>query len=192
MSLSVTDICNLALQKVGAAKITSINDSTPSARACLTCYENERKSLLRRYAWKFAIKLVQLSADATAPAFGKSASFTLPADYISILPPHDSENFDHVDWVVQGGKIYSNNTDELDLRYIYDVTTTGLMDPLFIEALSARMALQMVEVLTQSNVKKADLFVYVKDAIAEAKRANSFETVNIASPDTGWFTIRDT
>ncbi len=190
MSLSVTDVCNLALQKLGAAKITSISDSTPSARACLTCYENTRKLLLKKYGWKFATKMVQLSADATPPLFGKAASFTLPADYIKMLPPLGCWNWNGLDRVVQNGKILSDNTAELDLRYTADITDVGVMDPLFIEALATSMALQMCEVLTQSNQKKADIYIYLKDAIADARNSSSFEEVPPDAPDSSWFTVR--
>lgn len=188
---SITDICNRALQKVGAPRITSISDSTPSARACNDCYAILRRKLYKMYAWKFAIKMTQLTADGTAPAFGREASFTLPADYISILPPFEGSNFEGLDWVVQGGKIYSDNDDELDLRYVADIETASLMDPLYVEALASLMAVELCEILTQSNTKKAALVEDFKDCIAEAKRGNSFESVAIVSPDTTWVTIRD-
>lgn len=143
------------------------------------------------YQWKFAIKTTQITADATDPSFGRAASFTLPADYISILPPYDGYNFDGLDWIVQGGKIYSDNDDELDLRYVADITTASLMDPLFVEALAALMGMELAEVLTQSNSKKEYCKEDFDKWIALAKRANSFETVPQVAPDTSWVVVRD-
>lgn len=192
MAFTTVDIYNRALQKVGvSSKVTSISENSPGARACNTCYDSLRLSLLRSYGWKFATKLVQLAPDGTAPVFGKAASFTLPADYVRLLPPYEESNFDSLDWVIQGGKLYTNTTNEIDLRYTADVTNAELMDPIFREALSALMASELCESLTQSNIKKADLRQDFKDVVGEAARANSFESVAATSPATSWDTVRN-
>ncbi len=190
-SFSVTDICNRALQKVGAARITAISDATPSARACNAMYDSLRQRLYAEYPWKFAIKRTQVTADGTAPAFGKAASFTLPADFIALVPPDQDFNYDAIDWLIEGDKLLADTTDELNLRYIGDITTVSSMHPLFREALSCLMAQELAEVLTQSNSKKAYSSDDFKDVIMRARQSNAFLGTAQRHPDTSFVTVRD-
>jgi hypothetical protein len=64
-STSVVEICNRALQKLGAARITSLTQDTPNARSCNVAYNVLRKAELRSHPWSFAIKRAELAADAS-------------------------------------------------------------------------------------------------------------------------------
>ena len=88
---SVVDICNRALQKLGAESITSLTQNTENARACNSCFEFLRDAELRAHPWNFAIKRAQLAADLTPPEFGYDLRYQLPSDYLRLLP---SDSFD--------------------------------------------------------------------------------------------------
>ena len=71
MASSEAEICNLALQEVGAQRILSLNDDTVEAKLCKDFYSNVRDELLRSHPWKFAIKRVALAeVSGSTPAFG--------------------------------------------------------------------------------------------------------------------------
>lgn len=187
---SVVEICNRALQKVGAPAITSLSDNSKSARECNVAYEPVRDALLREFPWKFAIKRVSLAADATDPDFGRATAFSLPADYIALLPPYEDTNFEALDWIVEGGKLLTNDSAPLPVRYVSKITDPNLMDPLFREALSAYIADEICEALTQSNSKKLTCENVKKETIKKARQAGSFESTVSLPPEDTFLTSR--
>ena len=187
---SVVEIYNRALQKVGAKRVVSVDENSNSARACTACYESLRDAELTDHRWAFAIKRANLAADSTAPEFGRETSFTLPADCLRIIPPYpEMDNFDR-DWVIENGKILTNDSAPLYIRYIARITDPNQMDATFREALSARMSFEMVEELTQSPGKKEALRQDYKDAIAKARKTSAIQSVPIVGVEDSWIAKR--
>ena len=186
MSQSVVDICNSALQRVGATSILSILDNSPEARACNIDYDSNRRDELRKFKWNFAIERVVLAPDSTAPAFDYTYAFSMPSDCIRILRP----NTPNLDWQIEGRKILTNDSNVLNLRYISDVTDANYFDPSFYNVVCAALAVDLVERLTQSNTKKQLLIKDYNDAVGDAKRANAFEAGPEEAPDDDWLIAR--
>jgi hypothetical protein len=202
MAQTQTDICNSALQRVGAATIANITDNSREARACAVAYDSNRRSELRKRAWKFAIKRVVLSADANAPAFEFAYAFSLPADCVRVILP---KNDPCLDWFIEGRKILTNLSQSpylgagaqaaatgpaLYLRYVSDITDCSQFDPNFYDLVSIAMALDICEPLTQSNQKKQLLSAEYKDTAAAAAKANSFEMLPEIPVDDDWWLAR--
>ena len=78
----ITTICNSALAKVGAARITALTEGSRNANLCAELYAACRDDLLRAHSWNFAMARAQLARAAEAPAFGFAAAHVLPADWI--------------------------------------------------------------------------------------------------------------
>lgn len=186
--VSETLICNRALQKLGAARITSRTENSSEARACNTVYELLRDAELRAHPWNFAGKRVQLAAESTVPSFGKAYQYPLPTDFLK-LREDDVPTYSR-DWIIEGKKILTDEGGPLNVRYTKTVTDVTEMDPLFIEALACKMAIEMCEELTQSNSKKESAKDDYKIAIKEARRANAFDRIAQASPEDEWITVR--
>ncbi len=187
---SKVEICNRALQKLGAKRIVSLDDDSVAARACNVAFEPVKLAELRDHSWTFAIGRFSLAADDPPPEFGPQNSFSLPSNYLRLLPPDFQSNLDSLDWLIEGKKILTNDSAPLQIRCVTDVTDPNLMDPLFREALSSRLALELCEQLTQSNTKKADIKAEYKDNINEARRTNAIERPAVLPPDDGWITVR--
>jgi hypothetical protein len=183
---SVVGICNRALQRLGAARIVSLDDDTKNARACNNAYAPVRDALIRRYRWSFAITRAQLAADATAPAFGFANAFPLPADCLGVIPPNESD----VDWTVEGRAILSDWGAPLEVRYKKVVTDPNDMHADFRELLSLQLAAAMCEEITQSNTKMESIKDDIKTALADAKRNNAFEQTPDEPPEDTWITAR--
>lgn len=186
MAVSDTSVCNLALQKLGATRITSLTENSRNARSCNACYETLRDSRLRKSAWNFAIKRTTLAPDADEPEFEFGYAFTLPTDCLRILPPARNG----LDWQIENGKILTNDGDSLEVRYISRVTDPTLFDPCFVELLACDLADHMCEEITQSNTKKEAIKVDRKEAMAEARRANAFEKTSDEPPEDPWLAAR--
>ena len=188
---STVEIANRALQILGAKRIVSLTEDSRNARAINAAFEPVKRAELRKHPWSFAIKRVQLAADATAPAFTKTNSFPLPSDFIRLLSPDPEVNFNDLDWNIEGQSIITNDDAPLDARYIYDVTNPNIFDMLFREALAAKLAEQLCEEITQSNSKVATAQSFYTTAIAEAKRANAIEKVAEEPPTDTWVSVRE-
>lgn len=187
---SEVDICNRGLQKLGASRITSLLQDTPNARSCNTAYPNLRDKLLRSHPWRFAITRATLAADATEPDWGKANAFQLPSDCLRVLAPYPEDNLNSHDWEIEGRKIYTDDSDPLYIRYIKREEDPNQFDALFAECLSALIALELCEEITQSNTKKADLKEDYELSIREARKANAFESISAAPPEDEWITKR--
>lgn len=189
---SKVEICNRALQKLGAKRITSLTDTNSvSAKAMNLAYEPVKKALLRAHPWSFAITRAELAADASAPDWGRANAFQLPSDYLRLADDYEEDGVNDRDWEIEGSKIYTDDSDPIYIRYVKDVTDPNDFDPLFAEALSTRLALETCEELTQSNSKKEGLIADEKKIIAEARRANAIERRPKKSVEDTWVTCRN-
>lgn len=188
---SVVGVCNSALQKLGSpARITSLSDNSPTARALSVSYESVRDKLLRASPWNFAIKRAQLAASATDPLFTKDHAYPLPSDFLRLLPTDPEDNANTLDWQIESGSIVTNDDAPLEIRYIWRVTDPNAMDVLFLDLWAVELALQLCYEITGSNQKKAALLEERKTILREAKRVNAIESEAPRPPDDTWITAR--
>lgn len=197
---SQTDICNSALNRLGAKTILNINENSREARACQVQYDSNRRDELRKYRWNFAIQRVQLAPDSVGPDFDFDYSFTIPSDCLRVLLP----NTTNLDWVLEGRKILTNDPQKnvtidgtttttsafLNLRYIADVEDPVQWDPSFYNLVSIALAIDLCEIITQSNTKKQMLNAEYNDAVRGARLASAFEKIPTEAPTDTWILAR--
>lgn len=192
MATSEVSICNLGLQKLGAARIASLTEASKNARECNACYEHLRDTELRSNKWKFALSRSILAPSSTAPTFVYNKAFPLPADCLRPIFPVRLG----IDWKVENHEgvpsILTNDGTSINLRYIKKITDPTLFDPLFVEALACKIAFHLCEAITQSNSKKdaaERAYIY---AIREARRLNAIEIGTFKQPVDEWVAARRT
>ena len=179
-------ICNRALQKLGAERIISLTQDSRNARSCNSVYAVARDAELRAHPWSFAIRRVILAPDAEAPVFEYAYAFSIPADCLRILTPIDTS----CGWAVESNKILTNIGTTLNLRYVSRVEEPNVFDSLFREVLSARIAVELCEEITQSNSKAQLASGAYEQAIKMAKKCNAFERTSEFPPEDSWITAR--
>jgi len=86
---SVVDICNSALNLLGASTISALTDDTKNARLCNQRYEPVRNRIFRSHPWNCLIKRVQLAQDSAAPVIEFANQYTLPTDCLRVLKIHN-------------------------------------------------------------------------------------------------------
>lgn len=182
---SEVDICNLALQRLGAKSITSLTENSKNARECNRIYAHARDSELRAHPWAFARKRVQLAASSTAPTFGFDNAFPLPADYLRILPTAAQEDFQ-----IEDRSILTDDGSPLDVIYIKRVTDPNEFDQLFSDLLVSRIALDMAEIITQSKNKIEIANTRYTLLKREARKINAFEGPAQEPGESTWVTAR--
>lgn len=190
MAISDVTIGNLALQKLGAVRITSLTDDSRNARSINAAYEQIRNRELRRYLWSFAKSRASLAASAIAPDFDFDYAYPVPTDFLRLILPPDNR----LDWVIerhQGRRaILTNDAGPLQVRYVALVTDPTEFDPLFAEAFACALAWHCCEEITQSNQKKADISAEYKDAIRAARQTNAFEVLPVDAAEDTWLSAR--
>lgn len=172
MAISQVSICNSALVKLGAEPISSLSQSTKSAKSLAAIYDQVRDEVLRAHPWHFATKRVILVPNATVPAFGYDFSFDLPNDYLRIVDDEDPDT----DYVIENGQILSN-MDNLNIRYVYRNAAEDQWDACFAEAFSCRLAREVCYALTQSATLVQGMDSLYKAALQSARTMNGSEGI---------------
>lgn len=196
---SQVEICNYALSVLGAGAITSLSDSSESARVMTRFWDMARQSELRKHFWSFALKRDTLPALSTAPAWGFDTGFQLPSDYLRLIQINDTfavpaqtdyRTQDDSAWVIESGVVMCNFGAPLKIRYVRDVTDPASFDPLFAEALGCRLAYLGCEKLTNSTSKQQVAQGRYTEAVRDAVRANAIERPPAGQMDDSWMVAR--
>ena len=154
---SVVQMCNSALNQLGAASITSLTDNSKNARLCNERYETIRDAVFRSHPWNSLIKRQQLAQDTATPAWGFKYQFTLPSDSLRVLAI-DAYNSDY--------KVEGRKTDPNE------------MDVLLRETISASLAADLAYSIT-ANLQVSGLMAEKYQAkLSEARHSDASEGYN--------------
>lgn len=182
---SAVDISNRALSKLGQIRITSLTDNSTAAKACNHAYPYVRDAVLRAHVWNCTVSRQALPALTTTPAFGFDYEYQLPSDCIKVLEVDTSYQ-----WTVEGRKIVTDQAAPLNIRYQVQEEDPTQYDPLLVEVISARMAFEMAEELTQSNSKKDAALRDYRELMLEARLRDSQEQSPAELYEDDWVNVR--
>jgi hypothetical protein len=170
---SIVEICNLALNHIGAKSITSLDEASESARKCKLVYEPLRDSVLRGSAWNFATAIEQLAPlDEEVP--GWNFLYTEPNRCLKIrkifneTSLSDPRPVDHKLMLSPDTKTKSIATN-LELawcEFTYKVTDPNVYDPQFIEALSYRIGASLAQSLA-GNIQLGQALLQMSMSISD-------------------------
>ena len=172
---STVDICNGALNQLGATTILSLTEDSKNARLCNSRYTQVRDGLFRTHPWNCLQKRVELAADTTAPAWGFSYAYTLPADCLRLLKILDYDS----NYKVEGRKILSN-TSSMKILYIGRITDPNEYDELLRETLSAALGADIAFAVTSNNQTATNMYNLFQDKLKDARFVDSTEGQNIS------------
>lgn len=173
MAQSEVAICNSALIKLGADRITSLSDNTKEARLCNEQYAKMRDELLSQHFWNFAISRVELSALVDTPAFGYSKYFAVPSDILRVIEVDgDPEwNLEYHD----NQRVIATNESQVFIKGIFQVTNTTLFSRMFDDALSWRLAAELSIALSDSASLQENMFQLAQRALSDARAFDAQE-----------------
>jgi hypothetical protein len=177
---SSTDICKLSLDLLQGGSVSDITSATTSIEeVCNRWYDHTRRKLLRQHPWNFAIKRAELAASSTAPLFGASKQFPVPADFLRLLRVVDEDNR-----IISSDAYFFENrhlmlrwSEETVVRIIYitDEEDVTKFDDLFIDLLSVEIAMSIAYLVTQNNGNIERLDGIRKNLISAAKSIDGQE-----------------
>jgi len=171
---STVDICNGALNQLGATTILSLTEDSKNARLCNSRYTQVRDGVFRSHPWNCLQKRVELAQDTTAPAWGFEYAYTLPADCLRLLKILDFDS----NYKVEGRKILSN-TETMKILYIGRITDPNEYDELLRETLSSSLAADIAFAITSNNTTATNMYNLFQDKLKDARFVDSTEGQNV-------------
>jgi hypothetical protein len=175
---SVVDICNGALNQLGASTILSLTEDSKNARLCNARYTQVRDSLFRSHPWNCLQKRVQLAADTTAPAWGFTSAYTLPADCLRLLRILDYDS----NHKVEGRKILTNNS-SMKILYVARIEDPNEYDELLRETISSALAADIAYAVTSSNPVAQNMYNLYQTKLKDARFVDATEGQNTSQED---------
>ena len=185
MPISAVTICNIALSKLGASRITSLLDKSEEAILCNLYYEITRDEVLRSHPWACAIErqsLAQLSSGPITDDY--DYQYQLPTDPYC-LRPLNIPNDPSAEYKIEGRKLLTN-LDSVILRYIKRVVDPNELDPLLVKTIAYRLAADISYDITNSRTIHDDMVILYKQQLEVAKTVSSLEGENLEEENTDW------
>ena len=171
---STVDICNGALNQLGATTILSLTEDSKNARLCNSRYTQVRDGVFRSHPWNCLQKRVELAQDTATPAWGFKYAFTLPADCLRLLRILDYDS----NYKVEGRKILSN-TETMKILYIGRITDPNEYDELLRETLSSALSADIAFAVTSNNTTATNMYNLFQDKLKDARFVDSTEGQNV-------------
>ena len=177
---SKVEICNSALNMLGANNITDLTEDSKNARLLNQRYEPIRDAVFRTHAWNCLIKRIQLAADTDTPTHEYTYQYTLPADCLRVLRiggHHDGSSSDldnGQQFKIEGRKVLTDET-TVYLIYISKITDVNEYDTLLQETIAARLAAELCYAVTSSTSLSGSLKESYEEKLREARFTDATE-----------------
>jgi len=183
MAFSKVDICNKALNYIGATPIASLTENTNSAVRISYIYDTVRDYVLREYPWGFAQKIQSLNQISDETVTGWDYLYSYPSKSLSISKifvdtgATEPENVEYKVFLspTTNVKCIASDYSPLYIQYTYQIDDSTLYDSDFVEAFSLKLAAEIAFTLTGNLDLAPRLEKKYEDCISEAKRSNSNE-----------------
>ena len=180
---SVVNMCNSALNLLGASTISSLTEDTKNARLCNQRYEPIRNRVFRSHNWNCLIKRVQLAQDSTGPVVEYTYGYTLPTDCLRVMKIHNGSTdsiASDLDYKVEGRKIVTDIT-TIYLVYIALITDPNEYDSYLREAVSHQLAADICYAITNNSALANNYMTRADERLREARfidaTENSLDTI---------------
>ena len=180
---SIVNMCNSALNLIGASTISALTEDTKNARLCNQRYEPVRNRIFRGHNWNCLIKRVELAQNSTAPVMEYTYAYALPSDFLRVLKIHngttDSIAAD-LDYKVEQKNIVTNQT-TVYLAYIALDTDPNNYDAYLREAISHQLAADLAYAITNNATLANNYMTRADERLREARfidaTENSLDTI---------------
>lgn len=176
---SKVDICNLAMDHIGAGVIVNID--TPTAEQEIKCarwYDVTRRAVLRAHPWAFARKRAAASRSTTDPVHSWADAYNLPTDLVRLNFIGDDSVIDlKGKYALEGRQILMDNSGaaSINIGYTYDITDVTKFDSLFVDLLAVELAWRPSFAFNLKPSLKKELREAREELKIEAKAVNSQE-----------------
>ena len=180
MASNLTRVCvqNMALDYLRQQPLAIADDpNTAEGRWLGRNYAVVRDGLLRAHPWNFAIKRVEMAAEAAAPVYGWMYSYQPPSDWLKILPltHNGSFNGQPLPYALENGRILTDIEPPLRLRYVYREEDEGEWDVMFADVVALTLAMRMSHFMTGKQSMTETLAAMLRTAMEMARLNDALE-----------------
>jgi len=125
--------------------------------------------------------------------------FLKPAGYLRLAPQNPKPGIGALggptgvgydDWLIEGEYLISSCAGPITLRFVADFTDVARMDAMFCEGVAARIALAVMDTITQSNAQIQIVQGVFKKWESEAATVDAIESGYEQEPDDPYVTVR--
>ena len=186
--MTKTDVCNLALCRIGEALIDDIDDTGDRrARLAKLNYEASLKEMLRGHFWGFAMvmkPLVAVDIDGLAEpleALGWTSAWEVPTDFLKLreVMTADGGKVDKFDFRrLDGAKcLVAGDYETLNLHYVAMIDVPDDYDPAFTAAFVTLLAARLARPISGSEKLEEELLrLYHSVDLPAARTADAHDT----------------
>lgn len=171
--------------RCGAESTNSLTDLNERSRVVSGSWQFVRREVLRAHSWNSTTLRAVLTAAVTSPLWGFDSAYDLPADCLRVF-----EVDTNYDWRVEGDQILTDGTGDLNIRYGKDETDPSKYDSMLTEAIVLRLAVEIVERVTDSTTKRSALLNEYDDLLSDAKAADGEEQSPAEFEEDDWILAR--
>jgi len=174
---SVVNMCNSALNLLGASTISALTDDTKNARLCNQRYEPVRNRVFRSHAWNCLHKRVQLAQNSTAPVVEYDHAYALPSDCLRVLKIHNGTTDSiatALDYKLEGRNIVTD-IDTIFLIYIALDTDPNNYDTYLRESISHQLAADLAYAITNNATLANNYMTRADERLREARFIDATE-----------------
>lgn len=185
MAVSPVSVCSLALTRLGGQPIASLSEGSKEAILCSAFYELSRDATLRDHPWNFATRRRALAVLASGGTDGDAAIpwayiYGWPSDCLLARRIHNPGSTTvaipyEVALNSSGERVIYTDQATATLVYTTRVTDLTLCDPLFIEAMTWKLATELAIPLTQDRGLMQVATTMYQNAIAKARTLDANE-----------------
>lgn len=188
---SKTDICNLALVRLGEPPVLSLDDTSKRANALKSYYDLALDILLQDHPWNFATRRATLARLTAAPDFGYSYAYQLPSGCLRVLGMvGDGYNIDpSLNYKLEGQQLLTDES-AVKIKYILRVTETGMYGARFCSALASRLALELSYHLVKSPALQGQMLKLFGAELSAAKAIDAQEDTPEVYESNEWLEAR--
>lgn len=161
----------MALVKIGANQLTSLDEESKEAVSCNLFYEQAKRLILRQINFNCAKASARLVALSEKPPFEYEYYYQLPSDYIFLryICDYWGNKLD-VRWDIQGSRLLTDQT-PCYIKYTSDITDTAKFTPELVEAMVIQLAIKLAPVIAKSDAKENDLINVLEQIVKPAAKA---------------------
>ena len=180
---SVVNICNSALNLIGASTISALTEDTKNARLCNQRYEPVRNRVFRSHNWNCLVKRVELAQNSTAPVMEYSYAYALPSDCLRVLRIYNGTTNSiesDLEYKIEGKNVITNQT-TVYLVYTSLDTDPNNYDAYLRESISHQLGADLAYAITNNATLAKNLMARADERLREARfidsTENSLETI---------------
>ena len=174
---SVVNMCNSALNLLGASTIANLTDDTKNARLCNQRYEPVRNRVFRSHAWNCLHKRLQLAQNSTAPVVEYDHAYALPSDCLRVLKIHNGSTdsiASALDYKLEGRNIVTD-IDTVFVIYIALDTDPNNYDTYLRESISHQLAADLCYAITNNATLANQYMTRADERLREARFIDATE-----------------